>query len=631
MYNGTNMNSSQVASLCQSVQRAILECTTEAGSGHPTSSLSAAQIMTALIAGGYVRQDIKDPKNYANDRLIFSKGHAAPLLYSLYHVFGALSREQLMSLRREGSVIEGHPTPAWEMIDVATGSLGQGLSIGLGMALGIKLRIKNKELTIQKPEDEPRVFVLLGDSEVAEGQVWEAAGIASKYQVNNLIAVLDVNRLGQRGETMLAWDVDTYKARFESFGWNAIIIKNGNDIEAVEQALQKEMASTYTSSLPTIFITKTEKGAGVSFLSNQDGWHGKAVSQDQLAQALEEIGTPDESVSGTLQLPTATINPKLPTRNSQPSTRNSQPATTIATREAYGEALVMLGTTDPNVIVLDAETSNSTFADKFKNEFPERFFEMYIAEQNMISVALGFSKLGYEVFASSFAAFLSRAFDQIRMLQYSDANVNIAGSHAGISIGQDGSSQMALEDLSMMKSVLTSQVFYPSDAPSTVALAKIMRDTPGIFYMRTTREKTPVIYDANESFNIGGSKVHGKSPDNKAVVYAAGITLHEAQKAQKTLADEGISIAVVDVYSIKPVDEHTILSFGSLPVIVVEDHYPYGGLGDTVSSVLTSHSLTPLSYHHLCVREIPHSASPAELMKTHKIDAAAIVDTIKSL
>jgi transketolase len=628
------MNSNQVGVLCQKVQRAILESTTEAGSGHPTSSLSAAQFMTVLFADGYFRQNTDKPHDTANDRLVFSKGHAAPLLYSLYYAFGQLSKDELMSLRKKGSVIKGHPTPQWKFVDVATGSLGQGLSIGLGMALGIKQRMKNDELRITNPADEPRVFVLLGDSEVAEGQVWEAAELAGKYNVDNLVAILDVNRLGQRGETMLGWDVETYKKRFEAFGWHAVIVEQGNDILAIQDTLKHELTTINhqpSTKKPIIFILKTQKGFGVSFLANKDGWHGKAVPKEQLNGALAEIGEVDENLVGAIAKPTATHTPKPSTINHQLSTTNYQPGATVATREAYGEALVSVGRQNPNLIVFDAETSNSTFADAYKKAYPDRFFEMYIAEQNMVSVALGFSKLGFEVFASTFAAFFARAFDQIRMLQYSDANVNFCGSHAGVSIGADGSSQMALEDLAMMRSVLTSTVFYPSDAPSTHALVKIMNDCPGIFYLRTTREKTPIIYSPDETFEIGGSKIHQNNAENKAVIYAAGITLHEALKAQNALKNEQIDVAVVDLYSVKPVDTKTILSFGSLPVIVVEDHYPIGGLGDAIAAVLTEKQLSVVEFRHLCVQQIPHSATPAELLAEHGIDAAAIVRAVKDM
>lgn len=621
-----HMNGTSAQALCQKVQRAILDCTTAAGSGHPTSSLSAAQCMTSLFADGHFRQDINNPKSIANDRLVFSKGHAAPLLYSLYYTFGVLDREQLMSLRKKGSIIEGHPTPAWEFVDVATGSLGQGLSVGLGMALGINQHIKNSALTVT--DRAPNVYVLMGDSEVAEGQVWEAAEVAGHYKVGNLIGILDVNRLGQRGETMQAWDVDTYKKRFESFGWHAVVVENGNDLQSVQNTLNTELVPNRDK--PTVFILKTQKGYGVSFFANKDGWHGKPLPKEELPKALAEIGEVPEDLIGTIKKPTAQANAeKNNAAQPQYSTYNS--STAVATREAYGEGLVAVGNAHANLLVLDAETSNSTFADKYKKAFPDRFFEMYIAEQNMVSVALGMSKLGFEVYCSTFAAFFARAFDQIRMLQYSEANINLCGSHAGVSIGQDGSSQMGLEDLAIMRSVLTSNVLYPSDAVATEKLVAQMYDTQGICYMRTTREKTPILYKPDETFEIGGSKIHQNTTENKAVIYAAGITLHEALKAQKTLKNEQIDVAVVDLYSVKPVDEKTILSFGSVPVIVVEDHYPVGGLGDAVSSVFIANQVALMEYRHLCVTTIPHSAAPSELLAEHGIDADSIVKTVKEL
>ncbi len=622
-----HMNGTSAQALCQKVQRAILDCTTAAGSGHPTSSLSAAQCMTSLFADGHFRQDINDPKSIANDRLIFSKGHAAPLLYSLYYAFGVLTREQLMSLRKKDSIIEGHPTPAWKFVDVATGSLGQGLSVGLGMALGINHHIKTGSLTVA--DRAPNVYVLMGDSEVAEGQVWEAAEVAGHYKVRNLIGILDVNRLGQRGETMEGWDVETYKKRFESFGWHAAVIENGNDLKLVQTTLASELKTKQDK--PTVFILKTQKGYGVSFFADKDGWHGKPLPEEELPKALEEIGEVPDDLVGTIQNPTASINQKAIHRNQQLPNSNYQPTMTIATREAYGDGLVAVGTAHPNLMVLDAETSNSTFADKYKKAFPDRFFEMYIAEQNMVSVALGMSKLGFEVYCSTFAAFFARAFDQIRMLQYSEANVNLCGSHAGVSIGQDGSSQMGLEDLAIMRSVLTSNVLYPSDAVATEKLVAQMYDTTGICYMRTTREKTPILYGPDETFEIGGSKTHQNTTENKAVIYAAGITLHEALKAQEALKTEQIDVAIVDLYSIKPVDEKTILSFGSLPVIVVEDHYPVGGLGDAVSSVLVANQIALMEYRHLCVTKIPHSAAPSELLAEHGINADSITKTIKEI
>lgn len=615
--------------LCQLIRYDIITSTTAAGSGHPTSSLSATELMSALFFGGFLHYDLKNPKYVLNDRVIFSKGHASPLLYALYQAAGVLKHEELLNLRKFDSVLEGHPTPRFKYIDVSTGSLGQGLSTGIGMALGIKLKIKSAKLKITR---EPKVFVLLGDSEFAEGQVWEAMEIASHYNLNNLVAVLDVNRLGQRGETMLGWDMKTYEKRVSSFGWNTIVLKNGHDIKSIVKAYK---TASKSKNKPTMIIAKTKKGKGVSFLENKDDWHGKAVPKDMLEKALKEIGKVNINLRGEISKPQIVRSSEFRVRSkniNELQTANYEQGTMVATREAYGHALVSLGKQNPNLVVLDAETSNSTYADKFKKEFPERYFEMYIAEQNMTSVAVGLSKLGFVPFISSFAAFLSRAFDQIRMAQYSEANTKIVGSHAGVSIGFDGASQMALEDISMMRSILESTVFYPSDAVSTHYLTQQAMDIPGIVYLRTTREKTPVLYKQNETFSAGGSKILKQSATDIAVVFTAGITLVEAVKAYEELKKEGINIAVVDLYSIKPVDKKTVnkLAAKTGNVIVVEDHYPMGGIGEAVLSSI-QHPTSKINFIHLAVSKIPRSGSPEELLGFEEIDSKAIVKKVKEI
>lgn len=614
--------------LTKTIRHHILSSTTEAGSGHPTSSMSAVEVMTTLMFGGYFLQDTNSPNAYYNDKLIFSKGHAAPLLYSLYTAAGAITRDELMTLRKRGSRIEGHPTPLFPFAQVTTGSLGQGLSVGLGMALGARLRAKNHNKQEDVATRIPVTYVLLGDSEVAEGQVWEAAAAASYYNVGNLVAILDINRLGQRGETMLSWDIDTYKKRFESFGWNTIVVEDGNNLEAVRTILGEKL-KTENSKQPTIILAKTVKGAGVSFLADKEGMHGKPVPKDQLQDALEELGGADPTLT------TPITSPQKVDFSSETNTPTSVDMPTydkdIATRQAYGDALVQLGS-DPNVVVLDGETGNSTFSEAFKDVYPDRFFEIYIAEQNMISVALGMSKLGYIPYSSTFSAFLTRAYDQIRMAQYSDANMNICGSYAGASIGEDGASQMGLEDLSMMRSLLESVVLYPADPYATHALLKESKQHKGISYIRTTRAKTPVLYKASESFPIGGSKIHSETGKNVAVVFGAGITLHEALKAQEKLKNEGILIAVVDVYCVKPLDTKMIDTFieQNIPMIVVEDHYPAGGIGEAIAgAAISSSKHSPLKYTHLCVQKIPHSATPKELLSDHGIDEAAITSAVK--
>ncbi len=616
------MDLQKLQDLCKLVRYDILTSTTEAGSGHPTSSLSAVELLATLFFGGFFHQDLEKPREWYNDRFVLSKGHASPLLYSLYQVAGAISRDKLLKLRTFDSPLEGHPTPNFKYVDAATGSLGQGLSVGLGMALGIRLR-----------QQKSKVYVLLGDSEFSEGQIYEALQLASYHKVNNLVGILDVNRLGQRGETMVGWNLDTYQQRIELFGWETVVIQDGHNLEEIYRAFEQTSKQTR----PLMIIAKTIKGKGVSFLENQEGWHGKALSQEQLNQALKELGKVDLNLKGNVSKPISTGGGGGGTRQRAASpfvasTGGRKPPTgpveEISTREAYGEAIKLVGQTDLNLVILDAEVSNSTFAETFAKAFPDRFFEMFIAEQNMISVAVGLSALGFTPFASSFAAFLTRAFDQIRMAQYSQANIKIVGSHVGVSIGSDGPSQMGLEDLAMMRSILECKIFYPSDAVSTMKLTQLAAQEKGMFYIRTTREKTPVIYSENEEFKLGGSKIIHESDQDSATVFAAGITLHEALKAYQELKKDGISIAIVDLYSVKPIDAETIekMAQKTKNVIVVEDHYPIGGLGDAVRSVLPN----SINFTHLCVRKLPHSGKPEELLSFEEINAASIIKTVNS-
>ncbi len=640
------MNTTSLKKLCQLLRYDIVTSTTAAGSGHPTSSLSAVELMGTLFFNGYFHFDFKNPANIYNDRLIFSKGHASPLYYALYHAAGVLKYKDLLTLRMFDSVLEGHPTPRFKYTEAATGSLGQGFSVGVGMALGMKLHLRSA-LSVQGSSRmnhknyerltmnyEPKVFVLLGDSEMAEGQVWEAMEIASYYKLSNLVAILDVNRLGQRGETMLGWNLKTYQKRAEAFGWSTIVIRDGHDLSEVNHALGNALTPRVG---PVMIIAKTVKGKGVSFFENKDDWHGKALPKDKLEEALKDIGKVDGDMKGEVAKPTKVMSFEFDvlseTRNPQHITHDYPVSTLVATREAYGAALANLGAHDPSVVVLDAETSNSTYADAFQKKFPERFFEMYIAEQNMVSVALGLSKLGFIPYSSTFAAFLTRAFDQIRMSQYSEGNVKIAGSHAGVSIGYDGSSQMGLEDLSMFRSVHESTVFYPSDAVSAYALVVKAREIPGIVYIRTTREKTPILYDRREQFEVGGSKILRQNRKDKAVVFTAGITLHESLKAYEELLRENIHVCVVDLYSVKPIDKKTIEqeSKRAKNVIVVEDHYPTGGLGEAVLAALSKIEDRPskINFVHLAVNKVPRSGSPAELLAYEEIDAMAIIKAVK--
>ncbi|MDO9028107.1 MAG: transketolase, partial [Candidatus Roizmanbacteria bacterium] len=515
--------------------------------------------------------------------------------------------------------LEGHPTFRFKYADIATGSLGQGLSAGVGMALGMRLRSRkigietgqengNKKLDkiltskhqllnpLPNPSSIPNVFVLLGDSEMAEGQVWEAIQIASFYKLNNLIAIADINRLGQSTQTMLGWDLKTYAKRVESFGWRTIIVDDGHDINQVFKAFKKATDSTDltdSTDKPTMILAKTIKGKGVSFLENKEGWHGKPLNKEQLTEALKELGKVDLKVRGIINKPNFQFSISNFQSISNDQISNYQLGDQVATRMAYGDALVALGNNNNKIVVFDAEVSNSTFSEKFAKKFPKRYFEMFIAEQNMISTALGLSKLGFIPFVSTFAAFLTRGFDQLRMAQYSAPNLKIVGSHCGVSIGPDGPSQMGLEDLAMFRSILNSIIFYPADAVSTFKLTEVMANKNGLFYLRTNRKETPVIYDEKEEFKIGGSKVHKvhkvfKVRKVKALIIAAGITLHEALKAQKELAKQGIETVVFDCYSVKPLDVQSInrLVKETKNIIVVEDHYPAGGIGEAVTQAL---------------------------------------------
>ena len=616
------MGIKELKKIAATVAKGILESTTIAGSGHPTSSLSAVEIMSTLMFDGHYLHDYDNSRYIFNDRLIFSKGHAAPLLYALHQVAGVISYEQLLTLRKFSSDFEGHPTPRLSFVDFATGSLGQGLSIGVGTALGMKLY---KKIGKTIPKREPRTYVLLGDSEFAEGQVYEAMQIASFYKLNNLVGFLDVNRLGQRGETMLGWEIEEYEKRVASFGFNTILIENGNDISNIQDALSQMEKAIQETTKPTMIIAKTKKGAGVSFFENKDNWHGKPLPEEELNRALTEIGETDTDYRANIAKPEK-ITVKM---NSVVDNLPKDLAKNSATREAYGESLKKLAK-DERVIVLDAETSNSTFAEKMKDVAPERFLEMFIAEQNMVSVALGLSKVGFTPYSSSFAAFLSRAYDQIRMSQYSQANIKIVGSHAGVSIGVDGSSQMALEDLAMLRAINEAVVFYPSDDISTIKIMNLMHEHHGISYLRLTREKTNTLYSPNDSFEIGGSKILRESDNDKAVVFTAGITVHEALKAHETLKNERINIKIVDLYTVKPLDEKNIRQIVKKlkNILIVEDHYAYGGLGEAVKAILSDFSLV---IKHLAVRKNPRSGKPQELLSYEEIDAVAIVKAVKEL
>ena len=623
--NGVN-DISELKELAKLVRYYSLVSTTAAGSGHPTSSLSATDLMTALFFGGpperpnssgragFFRFDLKRPNFANNDRLIFSKGHASPLFYSLYAAAGAITEKELLTLRKFGSALEGHPTPAFRYTEVATGSLGQGLSIGVGMALNAKLD--------KLPY---RTYVLLGDSEMAEGSQWEAIQIAAHYKLNNLIAILDVNRLGQRGQTMYGHDVKAYKKRVSAFGWKTIVI-NGHNFNEITKAFATVQAVT---DRPVMIIAKTVKGKGVLFIENKDGWHGKALSAIELKKALKELGSINNKLRGELTKPE-----KIVIQSLKPQTMDSQASyklgEEVATRKAYGNALARIYPKYPNIVVLDAEVSNSTFAEVFKEKYPARFFEMFIAEQNMVGAALGFSRRGKIPFVSTFAAFLTRAFDQIRMSQYSGANIKFVGSHVGVSIGEDGASQMGLEDIAMFRRILGRAVLYPSDAVSAEKLVEEMAKHKGISYLRTTRAATPVLYSATQQFSIGGSKILKQSRKDVATVVAAGITLHEALAAYEELKKQGILIRVIDLYSIKPIDKKTLVQAAKETgaTIVVEDHFAEGGIGEAVRSALPNSKGVIIS---LAVSKMPRSGKPAELLNYEEISRGAIMKAVKKV
>jgi transketolase len=579
-------------------------------SGHPTSSMSAADLMAVLLAK-HLRYDFDDPDDPRNDHLIFSKGHASPLLYSVFKAAGAITDEELLTFRKFGSRLEGHPTPKIPWVDVATGSLGQGLPISVGVALGGK---KLDRLPYH-------VWCLCGDSELAEGSMWEAFEHAAFAGLDNLIAILDINRLGQRGETMHGWDLASYRRRVEAYGWAAIEI-DGHDVEAIDRAYEE---ASSTTGRPTAIIARTIKGKGVKAVENKDGWHGKAL--DDPESAIKELG-------GERNIVVPVHKPEV---DAQPHTFETGPlelptydlGSEVATRKAYGDALVALGKGRGDIVALDGEVSNSTYADEFAKKIPERYFEMYIAEQQLVAAAVGLQVRDWKPFASTFAAFFSRAYDFVRMAAISQANIRLSGSHAGVSIGEDGPSQMALEDLAAFRAVHGSTVLYPSDANQTAKLVAAMADLDGISFIRTTRGATPVIYGADEEFPVGGARLVREGED--VTLIGAGITLHEALKAADQLAEDGVSAQVLDLYSVKPVAVDTLreaVEATGRRVVVAEDHWPEGGLGETVLSALAGEEL---AFEHLAVREMPGSGKPAELLAAAGIDAAAIAAAARKL
>ena len=631
----------QLEKLAKLIRYYILTSTTEAGSGHPSSSLSAVELMATLMFGGFFHADLKNPAYENNDRLIFSKGHAAPLLYALYAAAGVVEEKELLTLRKFGSRLEGHPTFAFPYTEVPTGSLGQGLSVGVGMALNAKL----EKLSY-------RTYVLLGDSEMSEGSQWEALQIAAHYQLDNLVGILDVNRLGQRGETMYGHDLEAYARKVRAFGWEIVVLEDGHDLAAIDTAFKR----LDLQGKPFMIIAKTMKGKGISFIENADGWHGRPLKKDELEKALVELGEVDRSVRGEIATPppipangrSAALHVP-PSGGQAPALQNWRsdevlqypPNKPVSTRRAYGNALARLGAAISNVVVLDAEVSNSTYSELFKKAYPARFFEMFVAEQNMVGAALGFSRREKIPFVSTFAAFMTRAFDQIRMAQYADGNIKFCGSHAGVSIGEDGASQMGLEDIAIFRTLLGSVVLYPSDAISTERLVEEMAKHHGIAYIRTTRMDTPILYGPDEKFPIGGSKTIRESANDVVTIVGAGVTLHEALAAYEELKKEGIAVRVIDLYSIKPLDTATLQKAAreTRAIITVEDHFAEGGIGEAVASGLAESNRkvgqalgwTPVPLHILAVRKMPKSGKPTELLDYEEISRSAIIRKVKEI
>jgi len=609
---GKVIDKEKLEKISRFIRYLILISTTKAGSGHPSSSLSAVELMVTLLFGGFFKFRIDDPGYINNDRLIFSKGHASPLMYSLWSAAGVVSEEELLTLRKFSSRLEGHPTPNFEYSEAATGSLGQGLSIGLGMALNAKYIDKLPYNT----------YVLMGDSEMTEGSQWEAIQIAAHYKLDNITGIIDVNRLGQSVETIYGSNIEAYKERVSSFGWKTFTV-DGHNIEEIADAYKNALI---VKDRPVMIIAKTIKGKGVSLLEDKNGWHGKTVSDEQKNAALDELGEIDKNIRGEILKPEQADISKSEIIKSDNITAEGDK---ISTRRAYGNALVNIFKKFPQMVVLDAEVSNSTFSGVFKEKFPKRYFEMYIAEQNMVGTALGLSIRNKIPFISSFAAFMTRAFDQIRMSQYSGSNIKFVGSHAGVSIGEDGPSQMGLEDIAMFRTLINCVVLYPSDGISTEKLMEKAAAHFGNVYIRTTRMDTPIIYSDKDSFEIGGSKVVKESKNDAVTVCAAGVTLHEALKAYEKLKKENIFLRIIDLYSIKPIDKYSILKAQkeTSAIITVEDHFAEGGIGEAVKSIASETG----PVYILAVRKLPRSGKAFELLEYEEISSKAIINKVRDI
>jgi transketolase len=591
--------------------------TTAAGSGHPTSCMSAAE----LVAGTFfyaMKFDPKDANSPDGDRFVLSKGHAAPVLYAALAEAGVFPESRLMTLREFSSELEGHPTPRIPGVDAATGSLGQGLSVGAGLAIGARM---DKSPT--------RVYVLMGDGEMAEGQVWEAAAFAAHYKLDNLTVLADVNALGQSEPTMYGHDMEVYRKKFDSEGWATEII-DGHDVGAVLAALDRAKA---TKGQPQAILARTIKGHGVSSIAGKEHWHGRAIPKDQLAAAIKEIGPAIDLPKDDGRSYARASLPK-PSNFPAPASLDYDPSKPVATREAYGFALKRLGAVNPHIVALSGDVKNSTFSEVFGDAFPDHFYQGYIAEQNLVSAGVGLAARGKVPFLDTFACFLARAYDQVRMAAISRSNINLCGSHCGVSIGEDGPSQMALEDIAIFRAVHSSTVLYPSDAISTERLTATMAGRAGINYLRTSRPKLPILYSQDEKFPIPGFKVLRQSPQDKATVIGAGVTLHEALKAADQLKAEGTAVRVIDLYCVKPIDGKELakeIAFTGGRLITVEDHWAEGGIGEAVLSALARAGVAPAKSQLIAVREMPHSGKPDELVDAFGISARHIVEAVRAI
>ncbi|EFG64346.1 transketolase [Streptomyces sp. SPB074] len=607
-------NLDALAELGQQLRVDSVRATDAAGSGHATSSMSAADLVAVLFAR-HLRYDFAAPELATNDRFVLSKGHASPVLYAMFKAAGAVSDEELLTFRKESSRLDGHPTPRIPWVDVATGSLGQGLPVGVGLALSAR----------DLDRTDSRVWVLCGDSEIAEGSVWEAAEAAGALHLDHLTALIDVNRLGQRGPTRHGHDLDAYARRFAAFGWHTIEI-DGHDVREIDAAYREAES---TRGEPTVILARTIKGQGVRAAADHEGLHGKPLKDPEAAIA-ELGGVRDIRVS--VRTPKGSPGRREPAPAALDLPRWDKGGEEVATRDAYGKALTALGTSRRDVVVLDGEVGDSTRAEFFAKEHPERYFEMYIAEQQMVGAAVGMAARGWRPFAGSFAAFLTRAHDFIRMAAISQVSLALCGSHSGVAIGEDGPSQMGVEDLAMMRSVHGSTVLYPADANAAAHLTAAMADIEGISYLRTTRGANAVLYGPDEEFPVGGSKTLRSGSTDRLTLVAAGQTLHEALAAADRLAAEGIAVRVVDLYSVKPVDRETLWRAAEETgcLLTVEDHHPEGGIGDAVASAFDDGRPVPRLVR-LGVRNMPGSATPAQSLAIAGIDADAITASVRML